>query len=446
MNEAVDLPQPAKANQRSSKFGGRVLAFVLVVAIIASMAAAYVYFFQKHEKMVLTVAAGLHQSDSYILLSEMAEVVARHSDTLEVKITATGSPSENISLLNRREFDLATIRASTPVDASVRMVANLYPDYFQLITNGISEISSFRGLIGKRVAIPPYGTEANRFFFVLVDHFDLDVSKFSWKAVDFKRATKLVFGNKVDALFTVRSLRDRQLLKFFEDAQLKALPVEFVPVGQAGAIALKRPFLSISSIPKGAFVGATPTPSNDVETTIITRILVSRSDVSKDAVRELTRVLFEHRLDLTMRFPLAIAINQPNAATGLTIPLHEGADAYYNRDQPSFLQENAEPLALVITVFAMFISALFALRGRLTANRKNRLDSYNYQLLAIADTARVTNELTKLKNLKSELFGILENVVRALDTDEMTEEGFQSFSLLWESVREIINDRISELN
>jgi hypothetical protein len=29
----------------------------------------------------------------------------------------------------------------------------------------------------------------------------------------------------------------------------------------------------------------------------------------------------------------------------------------------------------------------------------------------------------------------------ALDTDEITDEGFQSFSLLWESVREMLNER-----
>jgi len=156
--------------------------------------------------------------------------------------------------------------------------------------------------------------------------------------------------------------------------------------------------------------------------------------------------LFEHRLDLTIRFALATAISEPNLKAGLTVPLHEGAAAYYNRDQPSFLHENAEPIALIITIVAMLGSGLLALRGRFNARQKNRLDDYNYKLLAIADKAQSSDSIKQLKKLKSELFGILETVVKALDTDEVTEEGFQSFSLLWESVRETINDRRQELS
>ena len=40
---------------------------------------------------------------------------------------------------------------------------------------------------------------------------------------------------------------------------------------------------------------------------------------------------------------------------------------------------------------------------------------------------------------------MLETVVVALDTDEVTDEGFQSFSLLWDAVRETINDRLDDL-
>ena len=136
----------------------------------------------------------------------------------------------------------------------------------------------------------------------------------------------------------------------------------------------------------------------------------------------------------------------PNVDEGLSIPLHAGSQQYYNRDQPSFLQENAEPIALMITIAAMLFSGLLALRSRLNSGQKNRMDSYNYMLLNIADQARVSNDKVQLSELKNELFGILETVVRALDTDEVTEEGFQSFSLLWESVREMIKDRHLEIS
>ena len=159
----------------------------------------------------------------------------------------------------------------------------------------------------------------------------------------------------------------------------------------------------------------------------------------------MTRVLFEHRLDLTIRFALASAISQPDSATGLSVPLHAGAERFYSRDEPSFIQENAEPLALFATLLAMTVSALFALRSRFVYRQKNRLDSYNYVLLDIADKARSATSPDDIVALKSEMMELLENVVHALDTDEVTEEGFQSFSFLWESVREVLTERKTEL-
>ena len=445
--------QPQTSEQRHNRQinlnrtanGSWLVWLLLSTLVIAVTATGYIYYFANREKTVLTVAAGPYQSDSFTLMEEIAEVVGRNSDSLEIRVVATESSSESISELNTRKYELATIRSSTPVVSDIRMVAELFPDYFQLITKSDSGIHSYRDLIGKKIAIPPYGTEANRFFFIMMDHFDVPLTDFNWVAVDFENSAKMIFDNQVDAFFTVRSLRDRRLLRFFEDAQLAKVSIDFIPVDQAAAITLKRPFLLAAEIPKGAFVGNTPTPRRNVETGSVTRILVSRSDVDPDAIRELTRIMFENRLDLTIRFALATAIRKPDTDAGLSIPLHEGAAAYYDRNEPSFLQENAEPIALLITIFAMIGSALLALRGRLNAHQKNRLDSYNYQLLDIADLARNSENLEELKQLKTDLFGILETVVKALDADAVTEEGFQSFSLLWESVRETINDRAHEL-
>ena len=119
---------------------------------------------------------------------------------------------------------------------------------------------------------------------------------------------------------------------------------------------------------------------------------------------------------------------------------------YFNRDAPSFIQENAEPIALIITILAMLFSGLLTLRSRMGNTQKDRMDSYNYMLLDIAEKARITEESGDIKAMKEELFKILETVVRALDTDEVTEEGFQSFSLLWNSVSDVLNDRAREIS
>jgi TRAP transporter TAXI family solute receptor len=417
--------------------------FVLLAA--ASAAVGWYYFLAPPPIVKLRVAAGPYRSDSFEMMREIADVVARHSDRIRIEVVAARDSSRNIAHLNEREVELATIRSDTPAIADVRIVAGLFPDYFQLIARGGAFIAGIADLEGKRIAIPRHGTDEFRSFWIIGDHYDLSLTKVAWRAMTAEDAIVALIGNEVDAIFTVRSLRDRLLIGLFEDAQLKSLPLDLIEIDQAQAIAVKRPFLSAGAIPRGALSGYGPAPSRNIQTATVNRILVSRSDVDEAAIAELTRILFEHRLDLTVRFPLASAISRPDLSQGLSVPLHAGAARFYDRDEPGFLRRNSEPIALLLTLAAMAGSGLIALRARLLRGQKNRMDQYNYALLDIAGQARAADNAAKIATLRSELFATLEKVVRALDTDEVTGEGFQSFSLLHEAVRRILDARRAEL-
>ncbi|MEZ5873041.1 MAG: TAXI family TRAP transporter solute-binding subunit [Nitratireductor sp.] len=435
-----------RANLRSKRVRQRIVAAVVLAMVLAvSAVAGWFWLNRAPEIRQLVVGAGPYRTDSYELMRDVADVVARHSNTLRLKIQATSDSSFNISALNARTVDLATIRSDTPVLSDVRTVADLFPDYFQIIARRDANIRDINGLVGKRVAIPPFGTDEFRSFWILADHYDLPATSVKWVAAPFRDAAQDLLSGKLDAIFTVRSLRDRMLLDLFEDSSLKRLPLEFVEIRQAEAIAIKRPFLGTGSIPQGTFDGKEPTPSRDMRSSVVRRILVTRENVDPGAIAELTRIIFENRLDLTIRFALASAISEPNQSTGLSVPLHDGAQSYYDRDEPSFLQNNAEPIALLVTLAAMMGSGLLALRSRLNNSQKNRIDSYNYVLLDIADRARTAETKSDIRDLRNSMFELLETVVRALDTDEVTEEGFQSFSLLFETVREAIRERMAEL-
>lgn len=419
----------------------RTAGIALVAISIVILAAGYFYMSQAPKQTMLVVGAGPYNSDSYQLTTEIADVVERNSSWLRIKVLNTQDSSSNISLLNEGTVDAATIRSDTPVVKDIRLVADLFPDYFQLVTRADRTIFQVTDLAGKRVAIPRFGTDEFRSFWIIGDHYDVPVGDVKWIAMDFSKAIAKLLSGEVDAIFTVRSLRDRLLLNLFEDAELKGQRLRYIEIDQAEAIAIKRPFLQAGRVPKGTFVGSGPTPSRDTVTAKVARVLVTREDIPAEIVRELTRILFEHRLDLTIRFALASAISRPETSSGLGIPLHEGAEQYYTRDEPSFIQENAEPLALMVTVFAMMVSSLLAVRSRLLAGKKNRMDDYNHRLLDIAEMARNSGDPEEISRLKDELFELLERAVIALDSDEVTDTGFQSFSLLWESVQDIVNER-----
>ncbi len=416
----------------------------VAVALIAIAAILYQNSLDR-KPIELNIGTGPFGSDAYNLMNEVRQIVLRHSDTLRLNIKATRDGSQNIAQLNKGDIDAAVIRSDTPVVANVRGIASLYPDVFHMIVRSDARAYNINDLTKIKVSIPEFGSDGFRSFWVIGDHYDIPIQKLRWKAETFKEGADKLLHGEVDALFTVRSLRDAPLVRMFEDAQLTGLRLRYLPIKQANSIALKRPFLSSTEIPQGAFTGATPVPAIDTETSAVQRILVTRQDVDAEAIRELTRIMFENRLDLTIRFALASAIQAPSDQAGLSVPMHEGAAAFYSRDEPSFIQENAEPLALGVTVLAMLISSLLALRSRMVSSQKNKADVYNYQLLDIQKQAMLADEQEELDGLKVDLNNVLQTVVIALDTDDVTDEGFQSFSLLWEAVRETINDRIRQI-
>jgi len=427
--------------EKTADSGYRVLVLIVIGLIVTSLAGFYIYFNLQQDETTISVGSGPYRSDSYELMQQIADVVERNSDWLRLDVVPTHDSSQNISFLNEKKIDAATIRSDTPVAKDVRLVASLFPDFFQILTRADRPIFQVRNLIGRKVAIPRFGTDEFRSFWIIGDHYDLPINAVKWEAMEFTLATKKLLSGEVDAIFTVRSLRDRLLLNLIEDAELKREAIRFLPIHQAEAIALKRPFLNTGIVPAGAFLGKGPTPIADARTVTVDRMLVTREELDPEIIRELTRILFEHRLDLTIRFALASAIRKPDPDLGFGVPLHEGSHQYYSRDEPSFIQENAEPLALMVTVLAMLISSLIAMRSRWVSTQKDRMDTYNYALLDIAEAARNADCPNELETLKTELFAKLERVVVALDSDQVTDKGFQSFSLLWESVHDIVNDR-----
>ena len=431
------------------------LIWTLIFGLIVLVAAggAWWVFLAPVEIHTLKVAAGERGSDSYTLMREVSEVLERHSETLRLDVLESRNSSEAISAINSRAVDLATIESNTPAYATINLVADLFPDYFFLIARALPQrqpfpeaIRTIEDIRGRRIAIPEAATVGNLSFWSAIDHYKLPPESFRTFAWPRERTFEGIITGKVDAIFLLSSLRDPFLLSLIEEAGIRNINLRFIPLTQAEAMVLKRPYLEPVKIVKGAFDGQVPLPREDVITPSLQRLLVAHAETDEDLVHELVHTIFENRLDLLIRMSLTSAIRDPRTENTAALPIHEGARRYYDRDQPTFLQENAEPMALMITIAAMIGSALLALRRNIANRAKNRGDDYNHQLLRIAHGARATDDPAELEVLKQELIELLDAVVEALDKDKVSEDAFQSFAFLWGSTKDTVNDRIRRVS
>ncbi|MGI9400730.1 MAG: hypothetical protein ACR2O0_05710, partial [Rhizobiaceae bacterium] len=201
-------PEPLPVSPRRANTGSRVsrslwLVFIIVVLAIASVAVAGWFWINRDVPPIhLKVGAGPFRSDSYELIKEVADVVERQSSLIRLDVVATRDSSRNISLLNDNELDLVTIRSDTPVISNIRLVADLFPDYFQIIAHPDSQIFNVSDLIGKKVAIPPFGTDEFRSFWIIADHYDLPITDVRWIAMPINKAASDLLAHRIDAVFT----------------------------------------------------------------------------------------------------------------------------------------------------------------------------------------------------------------------------------------------------
>ena len=174
---------------------------------------------------------------------------------------------------------------------------------------------------------------------------------------------------------------------------------------------------------------------------MVNRILIARRDLDEKLVYQLTELLFEQRAALVGFSNLAGFIRPLNFAQQISIPPHEGAQRYYDREKPSLIQENSRLASAVLYIFALLTSLVIALRARIKQAHRVRVSDYNVELLSIADQARNAGPTDDLRRLEERLFEILQIMMRDLDADRVTKDEFDHFSFTWQAVDTLVRDK-----
>ncbi len=412
-------------------FRFRILAGIGAVVLALTMA--YRVYLEGTVR-TLTVAAGPADGEAFAIAEAIAEVTELYAPNLDVVILETSGSRQNNELLEGDIVDLALSQANVTPASTARLVATLYPDAFQLVARDGSGVERVADLRGRKVAVPPRGSGQHESFWFLMSHYGIDESDIEALPMSSESANWAMLSAAVDAVFRVRAPGNASIRELVRDN-----PSHLIPVDQAAAMRLRSPAIDAGIIPKGSYRGEPPLPEQDLLTAVVLRLLVADDQVPDEVVQDLTELLFQRRRELVIRTPLAGFIAAPDRAVGTFIPVHEGAQRYYDRDQPSYIQENAEPLALGLTLFVLLGSGLLQLT---TSRRRRRIDRYNNDVLVLYSEARGTRDPAELHVYRERLMSILGRVVDDAEEGRITEEGFNFFSFTWRAV----DQRFAELS
>ncbi|MEL7121008.1 MAG: TAXI family TRAP transporter solute-binding subunit [Bacteroidota bacterium] len=423
--------------QLAKKLGWIIFGIVTLVLFVFTI----IPFFQGVTRQKMVIGAGSENGEAFQFALAIADLAQKHIPPLDIEVIPTAGSKENMELLSKNVIQLATVQADIESVPQARIVSNLYPDLFQLVVHDSSEIYSFRDLKNKRIALPSKGGGQFISFWSIASHFGITESDIEVVHLKDLQAEIESFKNRtVDALFRVRAPKNSAIAKLIHQC-----PTRIVPISQGNAIKLTQPAFTVTHIPEGTYRGNPAIPEKDIATIGVQRLLIARSDADDAAIKEITRLLYERRRELLLKTPLAGFITQPDWGEGTFIPMHSGAQQYYNREEPLYIVENADFFALLLSAIIGVLSGGWWIRSYFQEKQKNTADHYAKEILKLTDSVRKCNKVEEVLGFKKQIMEILSRVVDDLDRDKINAEGFHFFSFTWQVAHDLIIEKLIEM-
>ncbi len=388
----------------------------------------------------IKIAAGNTTGESYIIAQALAQVVKNHHPRYWIEVVETAGTKESLQILQEGKVDFAAAQADVPSGDRARLVAVLYTDLVQLLVPKNSSIKGFGELKGKRIAIQPKGGQFTTFM-EIAKHYGYQEGNFIFLGEDQKSANQAYKSGKAEAAFFVRALGNKAVTDIIGMSKM-------LPIDQARALQTKYPAFQPALIPEGVYQGSPPIPAQDINTLAIQRTLLADQNTDIETVRTITSVLNERRQELAKAIPdefapvrsLVTSIDRPSATGGTGIPIHQGSIAYYDRDKPSFIQENADYVALIITIVLLIGSWIVEAKNWVERGKKDAADIYIEVVVEL-----MQDELTATpEENRMELDRIFMRAAKDLVDERISQESFRTFNEAYKTAREVLDRRILE--
>lgn len=414
----------------------RAIKYTVFALAALSLAILAIWLSGSPSKERLRVSAGSQGGTYHAFATALAEVVNQRSQTVELSVLTSAGSTENAARLSTRDTELGLIQADTVLGKGATIAARLYPEVFHLIARNGSGIRSVADLAGKKIALQKRGSGSNILFSRLLEHYELKIEDIEPVYASFLEGEKMLREGRVDALFIVIALGNQNVENLIQSSD-----AELISIDQAEALAMFDPALRADRVPLGAYSGRGPVPKTPIDIVAVDSLLAIGPYVSDKAAEEITRTLFDSRQLLVQKIAQAAFIGQPAQEHRLSFAVHPGALRYYNQDEPPFLVEYAEPMALGMSVIVLLVSGLWQARSWLSNKRKNRADHYNLELIAFTHRIEAARSQSDLDRIRSDMFQIFEKVIVDLDHDQIEQRSLQSFSFAWNVAISALNGR-----
>jgi len=250
---------------------------------------------------------------------------------------------ENVKKVAAGEIEAGLVQADVAVWASkadhvfsgngnvqsIRAIASLYPEKFQIVVRRDANASSVNDLRGKRISIDEIGSGTLAAMRIVLEAHGMtenDLLPVYLKPVF--THDKMVSGDLQGFVMMAGT-------PMVAVSQLSSVGITLVPISTevAARIEARYPYLVPGRIPADIYEGVP-----EVSTIQVHALLVVNETMDDPLAYQLTAALWSHRTLslLKTRHPQGKSITQETALAGISIPLHPGAEKYYRENPEHF--------------------------------------------------------------------------------------------------------------
>jgi TRAP transporter TAXI family solute receptor len=283
----------------------------------------------------IVILTGSTSGVYYPLGNALSSIFIKSIPGVRSSVQVTRGSIENLRLLEAGDGELAfslgdSLSAAWKGNADagfrasltkLRGVAAIYRNHIQLVVSEASGVKTLADLKGKRVSVGPKqsGTELNaRAIFKASGLTYADFARTDY--LPFGQSAKMIEKGDLDATLQSAGLGVDSIRHLST-----AVPIRLLAISKETVAKIGDPAYVSSVIPARTYEGQ----SEPVETAAVENFLVTRQGLNADTVYAMTKSIFANLNQLAETHPAARAIAVKDAAMGMPLPLHPGAERYY---------------------------------------------------------------------------------------------------------------------
>lgn len=284
----------------------------------------------------LTIATGGTSGVYYQVGATFGEILKDELES-DTTVQSTGASAENINLLTDGNAEIAftmgdanaqAIEGTGPFEGEPReglmAMAALYPNTAQIVATKASGIESVEDLKGKRVSVGDVGSGVELNAQLILDAHDMSYEDMQVDYLPYGEAAEQMANGLTDAAFVTSGVPNPSLTELETNTEFIILPI----TGDAKERLLtEHDFFVEDEIPGGTYL-----QDDAVETVGVTNHVMLSSQLSDDAAYDITKAFFENLEQIHSAHAAAKVISLEKATTGLTAPLHPGAQRYFEEN------------------------------------------------------------------------------------------------------------------